>query len=174
MKELIIFSLSIFLISHSSNGKKTEIGLFNNCGVSEKNIETVTITNQLFDIQYPSDWNIDNELKQGVDISSRNFPDSIERGFMLSVVPFQDFYFKENKMIKYYRFEKGEYNGYEAIFLTRNDLGIKEDSTVYWRNELKVKKGDNLYQLVFGLRNKAKVEPEWCDFKGIINSLIIK
>jgi len=110
-------------------------------------------------------------------ISSSDFPDSLQRGFMLSVVPFKEYYLKQNPNIDYHQFKTGIYNGHKAIHLVRNDLYPKEaDKTVYWRSELKiVNEAENLiYIIVYGKRHELNEEPMWCEFQIIMDSLKIK
>ena len=177
---MTIFTILTLCISCTNTAQETKSigqGIFTNCSDDSTKSEYSTLEQDLFAIEYPINWNEDNKLKQGLDISSTDFPDSLQRGFMLSVIPYQSFYMKQNPQIDYFRFEKGSYNGFKAILLTRNDLQSREvDNTIYWRSELKIvnKQQDQIYILVFGKRHEKDAEPSWCEFEKIIKSLKIK
>lgn len=177
---LIIFLMLFASKScHDLSRQNKNVGewIFAACDEQATDAEYTTLVHELFEIEYPKDWKIENKLKQGLDISSVSFPDSLQRGFMLSVVPYKEMYLRKNPGVEYFRFESGAYQGFEAICFMRNDLWAdKESNTVYWRGELKLvnKQRDQIFILVFGRRYDRTEEPDWCVFKRIIESLKIK
>lgn len=152
--------------------------LFSDCDNYKDTAEYKTLSHPKFDLVVPTNWEKDFEMNQGIDISSRDFPDSLARGFTLSVVS-ADFYsgFKKNPLINYYNYVEGTTMERKSIFLIRNDLFPSADrTTVYWRGELKImdRNETNVFLLLFGKRHDRKKEPSWCEFEKIINSLKIK
>ncbi|MBL0073436.1 MAG: hypothetical protein IPP34_17130 [Bacteroidetes bacterium] len=114
------------------------MNLFSKCSDKTVSDNYKEVNNPLFKIKYPDNWTEDHKLPSGLDISSNTFQDTLQRGFMLSVVPYQEMYLKKNPKINYFKYINTTYNNFEAVFLTRNDLFAREsDSTVYWRSELK-------------------------------------
>lgn len=155
-----------------------EIPFFDGCRKSERTAsQDTTVVHDLFEITCGGHWNFDSHMPQGVDISSTNFPDSAYRTLMLSIYPGQNasYYMKKNPIIDYHRFEEGEIDGRQALVFTRNDLQPSDDGTVYWRSEIKIRgaTGD-VYHLVFGVRQSADHEPDWCEFQAVVSSLRIK
>jgi|GEM_PF-5076562 len=183
MKKHTILTLLFAILFISCNEKKTvqkkapnkipeEFSLSTNC--KETPLDTL-ISNSLFKIGYSKKWITENQMPQGIDISWTN-NDSIYFGFMLSVVPYKDIYFKKNKFVTYKTFKKTTFKGYEGIYLMRNDLfKNKKTNTVYWRGELKLRNTitNTAYLLVFGSRSSKNTEPEWCHFSTLFNSFTI-
>lgn len=179
MTKQIITLILTFSLACGSTPYNTNIGegLFTDCTEQPSDNGYSTLEHELFSIEYPISWDEDNKLKQGLDISSYEFADSLKRGFMLSVVPYQHYYLKKNSQIKYHRFEEGTYSGYDAIFLIRNDLrSVEGDDFAYWRCEFKIvnKKKDLVYYLIFGRAHNKEKEPTWCEFEQMITSFKIK
>ena len=176
-KSFLFLTLIALLSCKSSEDKNTDnLNLFSKCSDKTVRDNYKEVNNALFKIKYPDNWTEDHKLPSGLDISSNNFQDTLQRGFMLSVVPYQEMYLKKNPKIKYFKYINTTYNNFEAVFLTRNDLFAREsDSTVYWRSELKIvnKAKSQIYFLVMGRRHNKNKEPEWCDFKEIVESLKI-
>ncbi len=146
------------------------------CAEISKDEDYIITDHELFHIETPANWNIDQKLKKGMAISARSFPDSNQRNFMLSVMPYQDYYFKKNGRINYFKFETGIYKNYKAIYLVRNDLQKRAtDNSAYWRAELKIlnKKENMIYHIAIGKRNSLNTIPEWCEFQRIVESFKI-
>lgn len=167
---LAIFSFSM----KSLKDKDIRETFFLNCQEFNQADSLTTKTHDLFEIKYPSGWEHVN-FTQALVLSSKNYPDSVNREFTLSVLPYQEFYLKKNHLIQYYKFQKGTFKDYDCVALIRNDLYPKGDS-VFWRSEIKIvnKKKDLVYLLFFGKRSDKSEEPRWCEFEPIVNSLIIK
>lgn len=175
MRKAFLFCTLIVLVS--CNRSSTGFDLFEGCNDKMDTSAYSELSHDLFSIKYPVNWNHDLEMPVGLDISSADFPDTLSRGFMLSVVPYRDFYLKKNPEVNYHTFKVINYKGHNAVFLIRKDLDKREsDNTVYWRAELKIvnKAKTQVYFLVIGKRHSVDQEPEWCEFKGIVESLQIK
>lgn len=128
-------------------------------------------------MSYPSSWKTDFEMDFGIDISSTNYPDSIYRGFNVSVLDYEDYYFKKNPLINYYSFTPFRYKGLRGLYYVRDDLGFRSaDSSAYWRAEMKLydKKANEIYYIILGKRHTISEEPNWCDFSPMLKSLVIK
>lgn len=133
-------------------------------------------SNENFTISYPSEWNLENKSSTYLSISSDLFSDGRDRGFILSVLPYQEKLMIENPYQNYFRFTKTKFNGRRSIFFTRNDTYPKpNEGTVYWRNEIRIydQVKDLVYILNFGKRADLISEPDWCEFEQIIKSLEI-
>jgi len=147
----------------------------NNCLNLNEGLQN--LNNDYFNISYPTEWEIDNDLPLGLDISSRNFEDSLSRGFLLSVVPYKSYYMKKNSQIEYYNYQDAFYNGQKAILLTRNDLLPNDkNNTVYWRKEIRIHNSNNdyVYYIICSKRAQLNKEPDWCEFNKIIESFELK
>lgn len=175
MLRTFIFTLSFIFLFLSCNSQQVSIdNLFQNCSPNKDTFKTVE--SDLFKINYPIDWNEEKNWSNGLKINSYKFPDSLKRGFLLSVVPYDETYLKKNDMLNYVRFEEGKYKDYDAVFLSRNDMKTDKPDMIYWRNELKIIDPNKkyIYILVFGKTALENSEPTWCEFNRIINSLEIK
>lgn len=155
----------------NQSNERHEFDLFTDCDII---LNDTIITNEYFQIGYPEKWRSTNELPQGIDIEYSD-QDSIKHGFMLSCVPYSEIYFKPNKFVKYVKFQRILYDGYEGVFFMRNDL-FPEDETVYWRGELRLytKDKSQAYFLVFGSRASRNAEPDWCRFSSIFRGFSIR
>ena len=151
-------------------------GNVDNCESLDPSILTEK-DNKTLRVQYPSLWETDFEVDFGIDISSTHYPDSCYRGFNVSVLDFEDYYFKKNPLINYYSFTKFRYKGMRGLYYVRDDLGLRSaDSNAYWRAEMKLydKKSDEIYYIILGKRHTLSGEPNWCDFSPMMKSLVIK
>lgn len=129
-KSFLFLILIALLSCKSSVDKNTDnLNLFSKCSDKTVSDNYKEVNNSLFKIKYPDNWTEDHELPSGLDISSNNFQDTLQRGFMFSVVPYQEMYLKKNPTINYFKYINTTYNNFEAVFLTRNDL-LSANSTV--------------------------------------------
>jgi hypothetical protein len=172
----ILLCLAALLVSASTYGPEGLIDFenrFNDC--EHENTKLISLKNDTFKIKYPEFWKEDNQLKNGLDISSSDFPDSNLRTVLLTIVPYSQFkaFARKNPMVNYYLYSEGEFKGHDAVFMIRNDLKKGNDDTVFWRAELKLidEKNDLLYILVFGKPAHMNQEPNWCEFSSIVKSL---
>lgn len=142
-------------------------------GCPHQTIHLDTLHNLRFSVVYPSDWATDRALASGIDLSSRQFPDSLVRGLLIELGPYEDYLMKKNPYVDYHRYQEGRYQGFPAVYLVRDDLWPDEDGRVYWRCELKVhlQQNNEMIWMVWGQRHTATIEPDWCAFAETLRSL---
>lgn len=142
-------------------------------GCPHQTITLDTLQNQRFGVVYPGDWETVRTISSGINLRSRHFPDSLERGLLVEIGPYEEYLMKKNPYVAYHRYQEGRYQGYPAVYLVRNDLWPDEEGRVYWRCELKVhlQKTNEMIWIVWGQRHTANTEPDWCAFTETLLSL---
>ncbi len=158
--------------SASENAHAT-FDLFSQCKSEGTTQNDTTLLNEEFTISIPKEWNQKFMMATAFEINSQDFPDSMKRGFTLTILPYAEMYLKKNPYVNYHHFSRIQYRDWEAIFLIRNDLfPEKSDKTVYWRTELKLinQPKTRIFCMIFGRRHDRNSEPDWCDFKRIVES----
>ncbi|SFT39817.1 hypothetical protein SAMN05216474_0337 [Lishizhenia tianjinensis] len=173
MKNIYSLLIIVLFAACSNPNENDAFSYFEECKTSS--IDTL-VNHELFEIGFTNEWIDDSKFKmvQGIDIAQFD-KDSVKIDFMLSVLPYQDYYLKRNPGIEYFSFERIQYKGLQGIHLIRNDL-FPGDSTVYWRSEIKLydTKKEYVYHMIFGKRNDQNIAPDWCVFAPIVTSFEAK